>query len=141
MRLGSIRFTLLRGSNRGGEFFVGEQKNGSSDQGAEEGIYHHEGGNLPTHGHHDEETLKEDVVRLYWRANLKLLGGLLVIWFVVSFGFSILFVDVLNEIPLFGFKLGFWWAQQGAIYVFVALIFVYVVLMKRIERRFGVDDD
>jgi|TARA_R110002072_G_scaffold26925_4_gene88402 putative solute:sodium symporter small subunit len=120
---------------------VGEQKNGSSDQGAEEGIYHHEGGNLPTHGHHDEETLKEDVVRLYWRANLKLLGGLLVIWFVVSFGFSILFVDVLNEIPLFGFKLGFWWAQQGAIYVFVALIFVYVVLMKRIERRFGVDDD
>ncbi|HIB67280.1 MAG TPA: DUF4212 domain-containing protein [Phycisphaerales bacterium] len=141
MRLGSIRFTLLRGSNRGGGFFVGEQKNGSSDQGAEEGIYHHEGGNLPTHGHHDEETLKEDVVRLYWRANLKLLGGLLVIWFVVSFGFSILFVDVLNEIPLFGFKLGFWWAQQGAIYVFVALIFVYVVLMKRIERRFGVDDD
>ena len=74
-------------------------------------------------------------------STFRLLGSLLVIWFVVSFGFSILLVDTLNEIPLFGFKLGFWWAQQGSIYVFVALIFTYVVLMKRIERRFGVDDD
>lgn len=120
---------------------MSEQNNGSSSKDTQGNIYHHEGGNLPTHGHHDEETLKEDVVRAYWRANLRLLAGLLVIWFIVSFGFSILFVDALNEIPLFGFKLGFWWAQQGAIYVFVALIFVYVVLMKRIERRFGVDDD
>ncbi len=120
---------------------MSEQKDGSSEGGAETTVYHHEGDNLPTHGHHDEETLKEDLVRRYWRANLRLLGGLLVIWFVVSFGFSILFVDILNEIPLFGFKLGFWWAQQGAIYVFVALIFAYVVLMKRLERRFGVDDD
>ncbi|MCE7998269.1 MAG: DUF4212 domain-containing protein [Rhodobiaceae bacterium] len=141
MSLGSIRFTLLRGSNRGGGFFVDEQKNGASNKDAQGNIYHHEGGNLPSHGHHDEETLREDVVRAYWRANLRLLAGLLVIWFIVSFGFAILFVDVLNEIPLFGFKLGFWWAQQGAIYVFVALIFVYVVQMKRIERRFGVDDD
>ncbi len=117
------------------------QKDGSSENGVHDSIYHHEGGNLPSHGQHDDETLKEDVVRAYWRANLKLLGGLLIIWFVVSFGFSILFVDILNEIPLFGFKLGFWWAQQGAIYVFVALIFAYVILMKRLERRFGVDDD
>lgn len=118
-----------------------EQKNRTSEKDDQGSTYPHKGGNLPTHGNHDEETLKKDVVHLYWRANLKLLAGLLIVWFVVSFGFSILFVDALNEISLFGFKLGFWWAQQGAIYVFVALIFTYVVLMKRIERRFGVDDD
>ena len=119
----------------------GSGTNGTPDGDDPKNAYHHEGDNLPTHGHHDDETLREDVVRLYWRANLRLLGGLLVIWFVVSFGFSILFVDALNQYSLFGFKLGFWWAQQGSIYVFVALIFVYVVQMKRIERRFGVDDD
>jgi putative solute:sodium symporter small subunit len=61
--------------------------------------------------------------------------------FVVSFGFGILFVEPLNRIPFFGFKLGFWWAQQGAIFVFVVLIFVYSRLMKRIDRRYGVHDD
>lgn len=77
----------------------------------------------------------------YWRANLRLVGGLLAIWFTVSFGCGILLVDVLNTIELFGFKLGFWWAQQGAIFVFVILIFVYAAAMQRLDHRYGVDDD
>ena len=77
----------------------------------------------------------------YWRANLKLGAVLLTIWFVVSFGFGILLVEPLNQIRFFGFKLGFWWAQQGSIFVFIALIFVYAALMKRIDRKYGVNDD
>jgi putative solute:sodium symporter small subunit len=77
----------------------------------------------------------------YWRANLKLGAVLLTIWFTVSFGFGIVLVEPLNEIPFFGFKLGFWWAQQGSIFVFVGLIFVYAALMKRIDRKFGVHED
>ena len=77
----------------------------------------------------------------YWRANLRLVGALLAVWFTVSFGFGILLARPLNEFMLFGFKLGFWWAQQGAIFVFVMLIFVYAALMKRLDHRFHVDDD
>ena len=77
----------------------------------------------------------------YWRANLKVGGVLLAIWFTVSFGFGILLVEPLNDISFFGFKLGFWWAQQGSIFVFVVLIFVYAALMKRIDRKYGVHDD
>jgi putative solute:sodium symporter small subunit len=77
----------------------------------------------------------------YWRANLKLGAVLLIIWFVVSFGFGILLVEPLNKIPFFGFKLGFWWAQQGAIYVFIVLIFVYARAMKRLDRKYDVHDD
>jgi putative solute:sodium symporter small subunit len=77
----------------------------------------------------------------YWRANLKLGALLLAIWFVVSFGFGILLVEPLNRIPFFGFKLGFWWAQQGAIYVFIVLIFVYAWAMKRLDRKYDVHDD
>lgn len=76
----------------------------------------------------------------YWRANLKVSAILLSIWFMVSFGFGILFVEPLNRIAFFGFKLGFWWAQQGAIFVFVILIFIYAGIMKRIDRKFGVHD-
>ena len=76
----------------------------------------------------------------YWRANLKLMALLLAIWFTVSFGFGILLVAPLNNIHLFGFKLGFWWAQQGSIYVFIILIFVYAAVMKRLDRKYGVDD-
>lgn len=76
----------------------------------------------------------------YWRANLKLMGGLMVIWFLVSFGAGILFVDTLNTIQIGGFKLGFWFAQQGSIFVFIALIFAYVAGMKRLDQKFGVDD-
>jgi putative solute:sodium symporter small subunit len=77
---------------------------------------------------------------LYWRRNLLYVGVLLVVWFAVSFGAGILFVDQLDQIRIGGFKLGFWFAQQGAVYVFVALIFVYVLLMNRLDRRFGVDE-
>ena len=72
----------------------------------------------------------------YWKINLKYLIILLSIWFLVSFGFGILFVDILNQIKIKGFKLGFWFAQQGAIYVFVILIFVYVFLMNRLDKKF-----
>lgn len=79
----------------------------------------------------------------YWKANLRVVALLLVIWFVVSYGCGVLFVDTLNRVrlPGTGFKLGFWFAQQGSIYVFVALIFVYVFLMNRLDRRFGVSED
>ena len=71
----------------------------------------------------------------YWKTNLKYLVVLLLIWFTVSFGFGILLVDQLNKIRFGGFKLGFWFAQQGAIYVFVILIFVYIYLMNRLDKK------
>ncbi len=71
----------------------------------------------------------------YWKTNLKYVGILLSIWFLVSFGFGVLLVDELDSIRFGGFKLGFWFAQQGAIYVFVVLIFVYVFLMNRLDKR------
>lgn len=108
---------------------------------ADASVYHHEGGNLPAHDHHEKEVISEERVRGYWRANLRLLGVLLTIWFVVSFGFGILFAEPLNSIQFFGFKLGFWWAQQGSIYVFILLIAYYVIAMHRIDREYGVDDD
>ena len=77
----------------------------------------------------------------YWKANIRLMLVLLAIWFTVSFGFGILLVDQLNQIPFFGFKFGFWWAQQGSIYVFIGLIFFYTYKMKKIDRQFGVSDD
>ncbi|WP_337881245.1 DUF4212 domain-containing protein [Rheinheimera sp.] len=77
----------------------------------------------------------------YWRENISLMLKLLVIWFAVSFGAGILLVDVLNQIPLFGFKLGFWFAQQGSIYTFVALIFVYVTKMNALDRKYNVHED
>lgn len=77
----------------------------------------------------------------YWRENVKLLLTLLAVWFAVSFGAGVLFVDVLNAITVGGFKLGFWFAQQGSIVVFVVLIYVYAARMKTIEKRFGVSDE
>lgn len=77
----------------------------------------------------------------YWHANLRLIATLLAVWFTVSFGFGIVLAEPLNRFTLFGFKLGFWWAQQGSIFVFVVLIFVYSALMARLDRRFGVSDD
>jgi len=82
-----------------------------------------------------------NIQALYWRGNIALLIKLLAVWFAVSFGAGILFVDALNNIEFFGFKLGFWFAQQGAIYVFVILIFVYSNRIQALERRFGVSDD
>ena len=69
------------------------------------------------------------------------MGWLLAIWFVVSFGCGILFVEQLNEITVGGFKLGFWFAQQGSIYAFVILIFVYVKKMNQLDQKFGVEED
>lgn len=76
----------------------------------------------------------------YWRENVKYLVILLSIWFLVSYGAGILFKDALNEIRLGGFRLGFWFAQQGAIYTFVILIFVYVRLMNKLDKKYGYDE-
>ena len=75
----------------------------------------------------------------YWRANLKLIFILMGIWAFVSFGCSILFVDWLDQFQFMGFKLGFWFAQQGTIYVFVALIIVYIFQMKKLDKKFNLD--
>lgn len=77
----------------------------------------------------------------YWKRNLGLMVKLLVIWFVVSYGCGILFVDLLNQIQIGGYKLGFWFAQQGSIYVFVALIFYYTRRMAALDREFNVDEE
>jgi len=78
--------------------------------------------------------------KAYWKINLKYLFILLMIWFTVSFLFGIVFADALNEFQLGGFPLGFWFAHQGAIYTFVILIFVYVYLMNRLDKKFDVDE-
>ncbi len=72
----------------------------------------------------------------YWRGNLKYLSILLIIWFLVSYGCGILWVDQLDKIRIGGFKLGFWFAQQGSIYVFVGLIFLYVLWMNRLDKTY-----
>ena len=73
----------------------------------------------------------------YWKINIKYVKILLIIWFVFSFVFGIILKDFLNEFSIAGFKLGFWFAQQGSIYVFVILIFVYVKLMNNLDKKFG----
>ena len=83
---------------------------------------------------------KQQKATAYWKINLRYLLVLLIIWFVVSYGFGILLKDQLDTIQIGGFKLGFWFAQQGAIYVFVILIFVYVYLMNRLDTKYGYDD-
>lgn len=77
----------------------------------------------------------------YWKANLRLLAVLLVVWFVVSYGFGILLVEPLNTIQLGGYPLGFWFAQQGSIYVFLVLIFVYAMTMNGLDKKFEVDEE
>ncbi len=76
----------------------------------------------------------------YWKSNLRLLAVLLTIWFVVSYGFSILLVEPLNQFYLGGYPLGFWFAQQGSIYVFVAIIFVYAAMMNKLDEKFDVGE-
>ena len=82
-------------------------------------------------------------MQAYWRTNVRYVTVLLAVWFLASYVFGILLVDVLNRarLPGTGFKLGFWFAQQGSIFVFVVLIFVYVALMNRLDRRFGVSEE
>lgn len=77
----------------------------------------------------------------YWRRNVRILLTLLGLWFAVSYLFGILLVDELNQFTLGGFKLGFWFAQQGAIYCFVLIIFIYVILMNKLDREFDVHED
>lgn len=84
---------------------------------------------------------KKNRMQEYWQRNVRILFMLLGIWFTVSYLFGILLVDELNSIRLGGFKLGFWFAQQGSIYVFVIIIFAYVWLMNRLDREFDVHED
>lgn len=91
-------------------------------------------------GYASRHLSRQDDKRLYWRQNIRYVIALLAIWFTVSFLCGIVFVDALDKIQFGGFKLGFWFAQQGAIYVFVILIFVYVRLMTRLEARFGLEE-
>lgn len=79
-------------------------------------------------------------VKEYWRKNIRLMTILLAIWFVVGYVFGIFIVEPLNTIRLGGFPLGFWFAQQGSIYVFVVLIFVYCALMKKLDKEYDVDE-
>ena len=85
--------------------------------------------------------LSHEQAKAYWNRNLSLVVRLLVIWFVVSFGFGIILVDLLNQVQIGGYKLGFWFAQQGSIYVFVFLIFYYARKMAALDREFGVEED
>ena len=77
----------------------------------------------------------------YWKKNIQIVSILLVFWFLASFGFGIIFADSLDEISFFGFKLGFWFAQQGSILIFVAIIFIYIRSMKKLDQEFKEDID
>ena len=108
----------------------------------DDAIYHHDQAeNLPVHTHHDAEVLAEERARGYWRANLRVLAVLLGAWAFVALGCGVLLGDWLDQFRLGGFPLGFWFTQQGAMLIFVALIAVYHLWMTRIERAHGVDDD
>ena len=87
-----------------------------------------------------EMSEKQKKATAYWKENVRYLFILLTIWFVVSYGAGILFKEALDSIKIGGFKLGFWFAQQGAIYVFVVLIFVYVWLMNKLDKKYGYNE-
>lgn len=82
----------------------------------------------------------DNKAKAYWKENLKYLFILLVIWFCASYGLGIIFAETLDTIHLGGFPLGFWFAQQGSIYIFVILIFVYVALMNKLDKKYGYDN-
>jgi len=84
---------------------------------------------------------KENMAKSYWSATLRLLGIILTIWAIVSFGASIIFVDFLNQFYLGGYPLGFWFAQQGSIYIFIILIFVYVYIIGKIDKKYDVHEE
>jgi putative solute:sodium symporter small subunit len=81
----------------------------------------------------------KEKAKAYWKENIRYVIILLAIWFIVSFAAGIIFKDELNSIRMGGFKLGFWFAQQGSMYVFVVLIFVYVRLMNKLDKKYGYD--
>lgn len=76
----------------------------------------------------------------YWKKNLQYLVILLAVWFLCSYGAGIIFKDALNSVKIGGFKLGFWFAQQGSIYIFIIIIFLYVYLMNNLDKEFDVDE-
>ena len=84
--------------------------------------------------------MKSDNNNKYWQANLRLVYFCLTVWFIVSFGCGLLLVDVLNNFQLGGYKLGFWFAQQGSIYVFLFLVFFYAFRMNQLDKKFGVQE-
>ena len=81
-----------------------------------------------------------DKSKQYWKRNIRILLSLLAIWFIVSYGFGIILVDMLNNFQLFGFELGFWFAQQGSQFVFILVIFIYVYKMNKLDREFEFDE-
>jgi len=84
------------------------------------------------------KNMNKKTAKEYWRQNIKYLVILLTIWFTVSFGFGILLIDELNQFKICGFKLGFWFAQQGSIYVFVILILTYIILMNKLDKKYNI---
>ena len=84
--------------------------------------------------------MNKEAAEAYWKENVSLILKLLVVWFVVSYGCGIIFIDELNTITFGGFKLGFWFAQQGAIYVFLVLIFVYAKKMEALEEKYDIHE-
>ena len=85
--------------------------------------------------------MTEEQAKEYWRRNVSLMIRCLVVWAVVSYGCGILLVDLLNQVQIGGYKLGFWFAQQGSIYVFVGLIFYYARKMGQLDREFNVEEE
>ncbi|KFZ28336.1 membrane protein [Pseudidiomarina atlantica] len=83
----------------------------------------------------------EELAKAYWRENIGLVLKLLAVWFLVSYGFGIILVDWLNQFTFFGFKLGFWFAQQGSIITFVILIFIYIKRMAALDNKYEVHED
>ena len=75
-------------------------------------------------------------IEQYWKKNIQIVSILLILWFLASFGFGIILADYLDEISFFGFKLGFWFAQQGSILIFVAIIFIYIKSMRILDQEF-----
>ena len=82
----------------------------------------------------------QEKAKAYWKKNIQYVLILLLVWFFVSYGAGIIFKDFLNSFKIGGFKLGFWFAQQGSIYVFVILIFVYILLMNLLDKKYGFDE-
>lgn len=84
--------------------------------------------------------MNKEAIEAYWKENISLIVKLLIIWFVVSYGFGIIFIEELNAITFGGLKLGFWFAQQGAIYVFIVLAFVYAKKMEALEEKYDIHE-
>lgn len=84
--------------------------------------------------------MNAEKAQAYWKENIRTILALLAVWFLVSLGAGVLFINQLNAIEISGVKLGFWFAQQGSIYAFVVLIFVYVYKMRKIDEKYGVDE-